>query len=86
LQKIKECKNLLGKSGYVMRKERLEGRLNAQKQEFLSILKEEGHYVECSKEKGFIYEVVRPVFGVMNKIKLSLKNGKIIVHDMQKIS
>lgn len=69
-----------------MRKEQLQGRLNAQKQEFLKLLKEEGTYVEYSEEQGFIYEIIRPIFGIMNKINLSLKGGKILVHDTKKLS
>ncbi len=35
-----------------MKKEQLQGRLNAQKQEFLNLLKKEGTYVGYSEEQG----------------------------------
>ncbi|MGF9978908.1 hypothetical protein [Viridibacillus arvi] len=69
-----------------MNKQKLEGRFNAQKQEFLSILKEEGNYIEYCDEKGFMYELVKPIYGILNKIQLSIKGGKILVHDTEKIS
>lgn len=56
-------------------KQQLEGRFNAKKTEFLSILKEEGIYIDFCETEGYIYEIFKPLFNVLHRIRLSLKNG-----------
>ena len=68
-----------------MTKQQLEGRLNAKKIEFLPILKSEGIYVDFCESEGFIYEIFKPLFNVLHRIRLSLKNGRIIVHNLVKL-
>ncbi len=68
-----------------MTKQQLEGRFNAKKDEFLTILKQEGIFVDFCEEEGFVYEIFKPLFNVLHRIRLSLKNGRIIVHTMVKL-
>ena len=68
-----------------MTKQQLEGRFNAKKDEFLSILKSEGFFVDFCETEGFIYEIFKPLFNVLHRIRLSLKDGRIIVHTVVKL-
>lgn len=61
----------------------LEGRFNNKKEEFMKLLKTEGSYIEYCEEKGYIYDLVGPIFGCLTKIRLSLKSGRILVHNFQ---
>lgn len=68
-----------------MTTKQLEGRFNAKKDEFLSILKSEGIFVDFCETEGFIYEIFKPLFNVLHRIRLSIKNGRIIVHNVMKL-
>ena len=68
-----------------MKQATLQGRLNAKKEDAISLLKKEGTYIEYCSERGFVYEITKSVYGVLTRIQLSLKNGKILVNDMNKI-
>jgi|GEM_PF-4546027 len=68
-----------------MTTQQLEGRFNAKKDEFLAILKQEGIFVDFCEDEGFIYDIFKPLFNVLHCIRLSLKNGRIIVHNVVKL-
>ncbi|MGE7843644.1 hypothetical protein ACQKNX_23045 [Lysinibacillus sp. NPDC093712] len=65
--------------------QQLEGRLNAKKDEFLPMLKVEGFYIDFCETKGYIYEIFKPLFNVLHRIRLSIKNGRIVVHTLVKL-
>lgn len=68
-----------------MKPKTLEGRMKAKKLETIELLKKEARYVEFSEETGFVYELVKNVYGKLNKIILGLKNGHISVVSMTEI-
>lgn len=68
-----------------MKPQTLEGRMKAKKEETIALLKQEARYVEFSEETGFVYEIVKNVYGKLNKIILGLKNGHISVVSMTEI-
>lgn len=68
-----------------MRKETLQGRMKAKKDESIELLKKEARFIEFCEEKGFIYELRKEVYGVLTNIVLSLKSGNILVHKMEKL-
>jgi len=63
-----------------MKREILEGRLNYKKQEFLQLLKENGEFIEFDQEVGYIYDFRN----ALARIRLSLKNGRILVHEIER--
>ena len=68
-----------------MKPQTLEGRMKAKKEETIALLKQEARYVEFCEETGFVYELVKNVYGKLNKIILGLKNGHISVVSMTEI-
>ncbi|MBD8523913.1 hypothetical protein [Lysinibacillus fusiformis] len=69
-----------------MNKETLQGRLNAKKQESFKLLKEEALYLGFCEERGFMYELKKEIYGVLNRIVLSInKTNSIIVHEKEDI-
>ena len=68
-----------------MKPQTLEGRMKAKKEETIALLKSEAHYVEFCEEQGYVYELVKSVYGKMNRIILGLKNGRISVIEMTEI-
>lgn len=68
-----------------MKTQTLQGRMKAKKEESIEMLKKEGQYIEYCTERGFVYEITKSVYGVLTRIQLSLKNGNILVHSMNKL-
>lgn len=68
-----------------MKKETLQGRMKAKKDEAIDILKKEANFIEFCEDKGYVYELKKEVYGVLTKIILSLKSGNILVHKMEKL-
>ncbi|KYD23170.1 MULTISPECIES: hypothetical protein [Bacillales] len=67
-----------------MSKETLQGRFNAQKEKFLSMLKKKGVYKGCN-ERGFLYEIIGPIYGKDHRFVVALKSGKIYVIEMEAV-
>ncbi|SPU40729.1 Uncharacterised protein [Lysinibacillus capsici] len=69
-----------------MNKETLQGRLNAEKQKSFKLLKEEALYLGFCEERGFMYELKKEIYGVLNRIVLSInKKNSIVVHEKEDI-
>ncbi|MEK5149094.1 MULTISPECIES: hypothetical protein [unclassified Psychrobacillus] len=69
-----------------MSQQTLQGRMNAQKEKFLQLLKQEGKYIEHCPKQGFIYEIIGPVFDQMYRLAIALNNGKLEVLKMEEIN
>lgn len=70
-----------------MTKEILEARFNgSKKHEAITLLKEEGQFVQFSEGLGYIYDLIQPIARGCIRIRLSLKSGRILVHNLQEIS
>lgn len=68
-----------------MSQKTLEGRFNAQKEKFISLLKQKGAFIEHCAEQGYIYQLMGPVFGKNTRFVVALKNGFISLIDMRTI-
>lgn len=68
---------------YLWRK--LQGHLNATKEQTLIALKERGVFVECCVERGFVYQLPLSAFNEVINLEIGLKNGEITIHQMHRI-
>lgn len=66
-----------------MTKETMEGRFNAQKVKILELLKSQGKFLSFCKERGYLYEIVGPIFGKDHRFIIGLKSGRVSVVEMQ---
>lgn len=65
---------------------RLEGFLNATKQDTLAELKKQDLFVEACKVKGFVYRLVNfQREGEAFNLEVGLKNGKITIYELSKL-
>ncbi|MFS0783479.1 hypothetical protein [Bacillus sp. 1P06AnD] len=62
---------------------RLQGYFNANKSEFLKVLKEKGKYLECCQEKGFLYAITIDAYQLQYRVTVGLKNGLVRIHSLK---
>lgn len=68
-----------------MKKETVEAMVKSRKLDLVAELRKDGQYLSFSEEKGFIYELIKPWYGTLNRIVLSMKSGVLQVHEVEKI-
>lgn len=78
-----------------MSQQTLEGRMNAEKENFLNLLKVEGKYVKYCPMQGYIYQYTGSLakvfkgfgdlFGKVVNLAVALKNGKLYVLKLETI-
>ncbi|MFJ7890383.1 hypothetical protein ACIQYL_20185 [Lysinibacillus xylanilyticus] len=62
------------------------GAFKRKKQESFQLLKEEALYLGFCEERGFVYELKKEIYGVLNRILLSIdKKNSIVVHEKEDI-
>jgi len=53
----------------------IQGRLNAKREEFFKYLKEKGKYVGYCEKRGYLYQLIGPIYGKYHRILIAIKGN-----------